>query len=216
MRKLFAFIVVFCLLCINVYADIEIDISSLTDDELYALMDGLQEELGRRNQEHVKNSIDSAGYYTAEFIMSRYLEIENSNPSSEHTKLNDDYTVWVTNGIRLLEYNNRIMKISARLDMEDGVSSVKRMYLIASIFEEKLFEKDSISAAEKKGAFESAQNIVDTAMNLFGDNLAKVITSGEEGFRLLAATGTYVYSWEYIDGSAWLSIAFTSLPDGIK
>ena len=216
MKRLLAIFVILCMLCANTYAEFGIDVTGLTDDELYSLLDSVQQELDKRSQSHLKNSIDNAGYFTAEYIMSSYLEIDSADTSIEHTKLNDDYSIWVSNGIRKLTYNNRIMKISARLDMEDGVTSVKRMYLIASIFEEKLFEKDSISAAEKKTALESAQNIVDTAMNLFGDNLAKVITSGEEGFSLLAATGTYVYSWEYIDGSAWLSISFTSLPDGIK
>ena len=216
MRRIFALFVLFALICTNACADCEIDIKKLTDDEIYSLIDHLHEELDARNQSNVKNSIDSVGYYQAEYIMSNYLKIENKSSSNKHFKINDDYSVIISNGIRLVTYNaNRIMKVSARLDPEDGEASVMRMYLIASIFEEKLFEKDHFPTSEKRNAFKTAQNIVDTAMNLFGDNLIKVISSGKEGFSLLASTGNYIYYWEYIDGSVWFSVVFAALPDGM-
>ena len=216
MKKLLSVLFILILIPASVFAVGKIDLSKFSDAELYELLDEIKVELSNRNAGQLYNSIDSVKYYYAEHIMAQFLELNTSSGKSGYSKMNSDYSANATGGIRLVKYDSRIVKVSAQFDLDDSTNSVLRMYLLAAIFENKLYEKESISSADKRSAVDAAKVIVDGAVDSFGmDNLKKVVASYQEGYSLLATTGRVPYYWEYIDGTVWLSITLCNLPEGI-
>ena len=216
MKKLLSVLLVLVLIPASVFAIGKIDLSKYSDAELYELLDDIKAELSNRNVGQLYNSVDSAKYYYAEHVMAQLLEVNTSSGKSGYSVINSDYSANTTGGIRLVKYDSRIVKASAQFDLADSTNSVLRMYLLAAIFENKLYEKESISSTDKRSAVDAAKMIVDGAVDSFGmDNLKKVAASYKEGYSLLATTGRVPYYWEYIDGAIWFSIPLCDLPEGI-
>lgn len=191
----------------------EFDFSGMTDDEILNLIDEANEELNRRNLGGLDGSVDVEAFSNAVDTMRVFLEWEPDYSNVKRTAVDEHYFVSCVDGIRILLSDEKVIKVSAAFG-DDGENVVKRMFLVSSIFEEKLFDKEYISTNDKRNAFDAADKIVNTAFD-HSDNLKKVILSGKEGDKELAATGEYVYYWEYLDDSLWLSVELTEIPEGI-
>lgn len=216
MKKLLSVLLVLILIPASVFAVGKIDLAQYTDAELYELLDAIRAELAIRNKEQQYRSIDKEKFYKAEYVMQRFLEIDTSSGKSGDTRFNEDYYAHTSNGIRIIDYDGRVVKASVQFDLGDSTNSVLRLYLLASIFEGKLYEKDSISDSDKHIAFSAAQTVVDSATDSWGmESLKKVALSYQEGYSSLATTGKVIYNWEYLDNDIWLSAVFCNLPDGI-
>lgn len=214
MRRICALFLLLVFLPVVAFA--EYDLKSLTDEELHALIEEANQELNSRSSVNIDKTIDSNAFFKAEAAMTVLFDLDPDISSLSRTTLDNHCFISYFDGIRLLFYDDRIAKASALMDFDNTTDSIIRMYYLVSIFEGELFKKDSLSADDKHKAVYAAKEIVDTAVDLFGDNMVKVAMSGQEGFQLLAATGVYIYHWEYINKRLWLSIEFTDLPDGIN
>ena len=129
---------------------------------------------------------------------------------AESTKqVKGKYLITTADNVRLVSdmETQKLCKVSVRLEYNNNGATLKEIALM-SVIEGKLYDKYYISNDEKHRALRYAQDLMESSIHLYGDNIS-LLYEDENCDRALAAKGREVdYYWELIDDEFYVSVFF--------
>jgi len=137
--------------------------------------------------------------------------------SSEIKEVADKYLISEADNVRIISdmSNHNLCKISVRMEYNNQSAMLKQI-AVAAVIEGQLYNKTYISESDKHRSLQYAQDIMDSMINLYADNITALYDDGTEGKKYMAANGRTVnYYYELIHETLYMTVQFIKLPDDI-